>query len=222
MSALSSGDSDNEEVAGQRAVVAQTNKLPQSLSNAAAVGLLHTTSNLTTTQQTTIITSRKPVSAEGQLSSGSSKSPEAESTAGHPRTEEETIENCPHQERKNVTQSSNPGLYDNSAAQAPSHSSTSLPKKRGRPPSLPLQQPDSSVIAAAGVSPRRQSLRLQRTHAQSEAAAMSDGSKRKMSGRTCQYCGVVKPTPAALQRHLRKHTGERPFICQVRSLIGMR
>lgn len=38
---------------------------------------------------------------------------------------------------------------------------------------------------------------------------------RKLSHRTCEYCGIVAATPAALQRHIRKHTGERPFVCHV-------
>ncbi|ESO94293.1 hypothetical protein LOTGIDRAFT_118548, partial [Lottia gigantea] len=37
----------------------------------------------------------------------------------------------------------------------------------------------------------------------------------RLKGRTCEFCGEVKATPAALQRHRRKHTGERPFICSM-------
>ena len=37
----------------------------------------------------------------------------------------------------------------------------------------------------------------------------------KLMDRTCQYCGMVKNSPADLQRHVRKHTGERPFVCEV-------
>lgn len=36
----------------------------------------------------------------------------------------------------------------------------------------------------------------------------------KLVDRTCTFCGSVRNSPADLQRHLRKHTGERPFKCE--------
>lgn len=37
----------------------------------------------------------------------------------------------------------------------------------------------------------------------------------QLCDRTCRYCGVLRNSPADLRRHLRKHTGERPFACTV-------
>ena len=105
------------------------------------------------------------------------------------------------------------------------------PKKRGRPLSLssgaqkhlPNFSKSHSAIATALVlaaaSPRRQSSRL---HPPLPAAGfLGESGGKKMSHRTCEYCGVVKPTPAALQRHVRKHTGEKPFVCKVSCTVAV-
>ena len=105
------------------------------------------------------------------------------------------------------------------------------PKKRGRPLSLssgaqkhlPNFSKSHSAIATALVlaaaSPRRQSSRL---HPPLPGAGfLGETGGKKMSHRTCEYCGVVKPTPAALQRHIRKHTGEKPFVCKVSCTVAV-
>ena len=47
----------------------------------------------------------------------------------------------------------------------------------------------------------------------------SGGFMLSLPRNTCHFCGAVKKGPADLQRHLRKHTGERPFICLVSSIL---
>ncbi|XP_069119960.1 zinc finger protein 236-like isoform X2 [Argopecten irradians] len=44
---------------------------------------------------------------------------------------------------------------------------------------------------------------------------LSKGYSSSLKDRTCNFCSVVKKSPADLQRHIRKHTGERPFKCMM-------
>ena len=38
-------------------------------------------------------------------------------------------------------------------------------------------------------------------------------SRKKYGGSSCDYCGKIFPDKANLARHIRIHTGERPFVC---------
>ncbi|XP_060068821.1 zinc finger protein 236-like [Ylistrum balloti] len=46
-------------------------------------------------------------------------------------------------------------------------------------------------------------------------STLNKGFSSPLKDRTCEFCSVVKKSPADLQRHIRKHTGERPFKCKM-------
>ena len=131
--------------------------------------------------------------------------------------------------KQDVASESSDPHNDTAASRSNAAEISRPPKKRGRPLSLssgaqkhlPNFSKSHSAIATALVlaaaSPRRQSSRLHPPPA--GAGFLGESGGKKMSHRTCEYCGVVKPTPAALQRHVRKHTGEKPFVCKVSCIV---
>ncbi|XP_070175497.1 zinc finger protein 236-like [Littorina saxatilis] len=192
-----------------------------------------TTSPLSTTTTTTTTTTSPPHDDKGEKCRSENKPKdqrEGEGTAASHNKPKDQREGegtaASHNKPKDQREGEGTAASHNASSNISAREILRPPKKRGRPPSFsspPKESPDYSkshnsiatalTLAAAEASPRRHSSRL---HPPSlSGACVGKGSGKKMSHRTCEYCGVVKPTPAALQRHVRKHTGERPFVCQV-------
>ncbi|KAH9524319.1 hypothetical protein Btru_054140, partial [Bulinus truncatus] len=74
---------------------------------------------------------------------------------------------------------------------------------------------DQPRLIYNGQMSRRQSKQFKDAGESFAVFSVRNGSSKSTKNRTCEYCHVVKATPAALIRHLRKHTGERPFVCHI-------
>ncbi|XP_059171027.1 uncharacterized protein LOC131952414 isoform X2 [Physella acuta] len=73
---------------------------------------------------------------------------------------------------------------------------------------------DQNQLVFNGTMTRRQSRQFKDAGNSFAVFSVRSPASKPNKTRTCEYCHVVKATPAALIRHLRKHTGERPFVCQ--------
>jgi hypothetical protein len=108
-----------------------------------------------------------------------------------------------------------------------SHLSTASNFLGSQPLSMPLacSQPQLIITPSVAVEPQRQ--RNEEQTANTSAAVSPSARNRRTTNESttqagrhvCKYCGRACAKPSVLQKHIRTHTGERPYPC---SSCGLR